>query len=145
MEDQSTKTPTIGTETNPDLSPKLKKFLNTGTFDNAFTTQQMSTAIDKLVEIGDEARGLFLRTVFIDFDHKAATIRLLRKAVHFKDKELEDMIMNDMAATPAIGGHRTEQLVDAVIGQHNLNNQQKKGFWAGLKDKLAMGDGNGDK
>jgi hypothetical protein len=54
-----------------------------------------------------------------------ATIRLYRKAVHFKDTELQEFILNHVAGYPAIGGARIDILLKAVVGQLEAQQQKK--------------------
>lgn len=105
-----------------------------------FSGQKISSAIEKFVERGDEPEDLILRSDFPDYDIGTAWLRMRRKAQHFKDKELEDMLMNYTAMLPAIGGKRIGILKDAVIGTHSAYDQQN--ISNKFKRWLGMGQEN---
>ena len=104
---------------------KLKSWLNSGDFDGAFQGNGIPSAIDKFVERGDKVEDLLLRSHFRSVAHMNATIRLYRKAVHFKDVELQEFILNHVAGYPAIGGTRIDILLKAVVGQLEAQQQKK--------------------
>lgn len=118
------------------ISDKLQAWLDVGTFDNAFTSPHIASAIEKFVERGEKVEDLLLRGHFRDVDHMNAVIRLYRKAVHFKDKELQALLLNHAAGYPAIGGMRIDILLRAVIGQYNM--EQKKGVGHSLRSALGL-------
>jgi len=99
--------------------------LNSGDFDGAFQGNGIPSAIDKFVERGDKVEDLLLRSHFRSVAHMNATIRLYRKAVHFKDTELQEFILNHVAGYPAIGGARIDILLKAVVGQLEAQQQKK--------------------
>lgn len=128
----------------PELTPEIKKFLNTGTFDGAFTTPQMSQAIDKFVERGDKTEDLILRSEFPDYDTMIAWNILFRKAKQYGDSGFEEFLMNYAASVPAIGGKRIAILLDAVIGQHQQEQKKSGSNW--FKRVMGMGvDNSGNK
>ena len=104
---------------------KLKSWLNSGDFDGAFQGNGIPSAIDKFVERGDKVEDLLLRSHFRSVAHMNATIRLYRKAVHFKDTELQEFLLNHVAGYPAIGGARIDILLKAVVGQLEAQQQKK--------------------
>ena len=106
---------------------KLTGFLNAGDFEGAFQGNQIPSAIDKFVERGEKVEDLLLRGHFRSVAHMNATIRLYRKAVHFKDLELQETILNHVAGYPAIGGARIEILLKAVVGQLDAQKEKKNG------------------
>jgi hypothetical protein len=123
----------------PDTTKKLESWLNRGTFDGIFTSQQVASAIEKFVDPGDTIKELLLRGDFRAVTHLNSALRLNRKAEHFHDKELETLLHNHMAGYPALGGQRIRILLSAVVGQlnndkeHNLGNRVK-GLLGGNKD-----------
>ena len=113
---------------NPEFDEKkLTGFLNAGDFEGAFQGNQIPSAIDKFVEKGDSLPDMLLRGHFRSVAHMNATIRLYRKAVHFKDLELQELILNHVAGYPAIGGARIEILLKAVVGQLEADKEKKNG------------------
>jgi len=104
---------------------KLKGWLNAGDFDGAFQGTSIPSAIEKFVERGDKVEDLLLRGHFRSVAHMNGTIRLYRKAVHFKDTELQETILNHVAGYPAIGGARIEILLKAVVGQLSAEKEKK--------------------
>ena len=56
-----------------------------------------------------------------------ATVRLYRKAVHFRDPELQEFVLNHVAGYPAIGGARIDILLKAVVGQLDAEKEKKNG------------------
>ena len=121
----------------------VKAFIDTDSFKGAFTTQQMGTAIEKIVERGDKIEDLIMRGQFWDVDHMNSWTRLLRKAVHFKDAELEQLLMNHLAGCTSVGGERIDILLRAVIGQYQA--ERKTSFGGKLRNFLGMDKQNGDK
>ena len=103
-------------ELNPELKNKLKAILDADPMATAFTQQHISSAIEKFVDRGERVEDLLLRGHFRDVNHMNACIRLYRKARHFEDPELQEMILNHMAAYPAIGGIHIDILLQAVTG-----------------------------
>jgi len=94
----------------------LAPILNDDNFQKAFTTQRTSNAIDKLVERGEDERDFLLRGSFKDANHANSCAILLMLASHYEDKELRELVFNHMAAYPAIGEGRIQDLVKAIIG-----------------------------
>lgn len=121
-------------------SKRLKDFLDSDAFDKVFTSQQFASALEKFVERGDEIEDLELRSHFRSPDHMNACIRLYRKAKHFKDTELQELLMNHMAGYPAIGGQRIDILLRAVCGQYTQ--QKEKGFSNQLRGMLGLNKKN---
>jgi hypothetical protein len=123
----------------PDTTKKLESWLNRGTFDGIFTSQQVASAIEKFVDPGDKIEELLLRGDFRAVTHLNSLLRLNRKAEHFHDKELETLLHNHMAGYPALGGQRIKILLSAVVGQlqndkeHSMGNRVK-GLLGGNKD-----------
>ncbi len=125
-------------ERNNSNHTELKEFANLGLFDGAFTSAGTPSAIREFVDRGEKMEDLLLRAYFRDANHMNAMIRLYRKAVHFNDKELQQLLLNHAAGYPAIQGQRIDILLRAVIGQYHLD-QKKQGFSLrrafGLEDK----------
>ena len=117
---------------------KVKAFLGIDSLKGAFTQQQISTALEKLVEVGDKPQEFIMRGRFWDRDYKNAWCTLLADAAHFQDLELIELLMNTAAGDTAIMGDRILLMVDAVIGQNRYDNR-KQGFWSKL-----FGSGNKD-
>lgn len=115
-------------------NPNLNQFANTGIFDGAFTSTGASSAIREFVERGEKVEDLLLRGFFRDVNHTNAVVRLYRKAVHFNDKELQQMLLNHCAAYPAIQGQRIDILLKAVVGQMHIEQKSK-----GLSLRRAFG------
>ena len=118
---------------------KLDAFLDAGSFDGVFTNQPHASAIEKFVERGDKVEDLLLRGHFRDADHMNALVRLLRKATHFHDSELRDLLLNHAAGYPAIGGLRIDILLRAVVGQlaerqRSMGNRLKNALGLNQKD-----------
>ncbi len=121
----------------------IKAFLDFDNIRNTFTTQNVTSAIEKLVDPGKDTKDLIMRAHFWDFDYKTAWTCLLALAKHFDDKELEELLMNVAAGDAAVGGYRIELLVQSVIGR--LDPQRKMGFGDKLRNWAGMGkdkDGN---
>jgi hypothetical protein len=100
----------------PEVKKKLQATLDNDIFSNAFSQQHIASAIEKFVDRGNSVEDLLLRSHFRDANHMNSCIRLYRKAKHFEDTELQDMILNHMAAYPSIGGMRIDILLQAVTG-----------------------------
>lgn len=118
----------------------VKAVLGTDVFKGAFSTQQMSSAIEKLVERGDKIEDLIMRGDFWSQDHMNSWVRLLRKALHFQDKELEQLLMNHLAGCTAISGKRIDILLRAVVGQYNAEKNTSTG--SKLRRFLGMDEKN---
>lgn len=116
---------------------KFTSWLGGGDFDGMFQNASMPSAIEKFVDLGERVEDLFLRADFRDTAHAMATVRLLRKAIHFHDNELKEMILNATAAHPAIRGKRIDILKECVIGQ--LKQEEKKSAGSRMRS-LIMGD-----
>jgi len=110
-------------------------WLDKGSFDGVFTSQQISSAIEKLVEPGEKVEQLLMRSEYRDVTHANAFDRLLRKAEHFQDKELESLLHNHAASNVAIGGKRIDILKQTIIGQMS---HQQTGFKKGFKDLFGV-------
>jgi hypothetical protein len=113
----------------------LEKFLDTGTWDDELSSTHMPSAIEKFVERGEKVEDLLLRGHFWSRDHANAFVRLLRKAVHFKDEELQTMLLNHAAAIPSVNGERIDILLRAVVGAYG----QPKKESIGGKFRKAIG------
>lgn len=124
----------------PEETKKLQAVLDQDPFSTAFTSQSVPSAIEKFVNRGDNVEDLLLRAHFRDVNHKNACVRLLRKAKHFEDKELEEAILNSIAGDPSIGGMRIDILLQAVTGYM----KQKMGhdFGKSFRNFMGMGDDN---
>ena len=125
----------------PDVKKSLQAILEKDPFTTAFTQQHISSAIEKFVDRGETVEDLLLRSHFRSVNHMNACVRLYRKAKHFNDQELQDMLLNHMAAYPAIGGLRIDILLQAVAGY--LHEKKNRDFGSQLKG--ALGLGNNDK
>jgi hypothetical protein len=119
-----------------EIPEDVKAFLGFDSYKNAFTTQNMSSAIEKLVERGDKIEDLIMRGQFWTSDHMNSWVKLLRKAIHFNDKELEQLLMNHLAGCTSIGGERIDILLRAVIGQYQA--QKKTSTGAKIRNFLGM-------
>lgn len=124
----------------PVMPEEVRNFIGFDSVRGAFTTQSMSSAIEKIVERGDKIEDLIMRGKFWDFDHMNAWVRLLRKALHFGDKELETLLMNHLAGCTSVQGERIDILLRAVIGQY----QTQKNTTVGGKIKNFLGLNNGE-
>jgi hypothetical protein len=124
MEDKEVKVAGNGHDPEVDEN-KLKGWLNTGDFDDTFKGNAIPSAIDKIVEPGETVPGLLMRSHFRSVAHMNATIRLYRKASHFKCTELQDTILHHIAGYPAIGGARIDILLKAVVGQLSADKEKK--------------------
>ena len=126
---------------NPEVKNKLKAILDSDPLATAFTQQHISSAIEKFVDRGERVEDLLLRGHYRDVNHMNACIRLYRKARHFEDLELQEMILNHMAAYPSIGGMRIDILLQAVTGM--LHEKKKHDAFSGIKDAMGIhSDGN---
>lgn len=119
-----------------DIPEDVNKFLSLDTFGGMFTSQQVASAIEKFVERGEKVEDLILRGHFRSVNHMNAVMRLYRKAVHFKDTELQALLLNHMAGYPAIGGQRIDILLRAVVGQYGK--EKEKGLSGRIKHTLGM-------
>jgi hypothetical protein len=115
-------------------NPNLDQFVNMGLFDGAFTSAGAPSAIREFVERGEKVEDLLLRGFFRDANHMNAVVRLYRKAVHFDDKELQQLLLNHAAGYPAIQGQRIDILLKAVVGQMHIEQKSK-----GLSLRRAFG------
>jgi hypothetical protein len=129
-------------EVEPETRKKLESWLNRGSFDGIFTTQQVASAIEKFVDPGEKIEELLLRGDFRAVTHLNSLLRLNRKAEHFNDKELETLLHNHMAGYPALGGQRIKVLLQAVVGQ--LKNDKERSLGNRVKGILG-GNKDGDK
>src|ERR1035437_2060656 len=125
-------------ELKPEIKKKLKAILDSDPMSTAFSQQHITSANEKFVDRGEKTEDFLLRGFYRDVNHMNACIRLYRKAKHFEDLELQEMILNHMAAYPAIGGMRIEILLQAVTGFL----RQKQGTDFGSKIKGALGINN---
>jgi F0F1-type ATP synthase alpha subunit len=123
------------------INDKLQNFLDIGTFDGAFSTHQMASAIEKFVERGEEVEDLLLRGEFRDVNHMNATIILYSLAKDFNDKVLQEILLNHVAGCPAIEGKRIDILLRAVVGQYGQERKQT----IGSKFRKALGLDNENK
>lgn len=118
-----------------DVESKLNKFLDTGTWDGAFTSQSTASALEKLVDRGDKPEGMLLRGKFADYEQAVSFIFMLADATHFGATEIQELLLNLPSTLPSIGGERAQMVLDAIIGSHS--NEEKKGKnW--LRKTLGM-------
>lgn len=136
MPKKITATPGNNGQSDQQVPDKLQGFLDLGSFDSAFTSPHIASAIEKFVERGEKVEDLLLRGHFRDANHMNSLVRLYRKAVHFHDAELQQLLLNHAAGYPAIGGLRIDILLKAVIGQYNIEKQ--KGFSHSLRSALGL-------
>jgi hypothetical protein len=129
---------TGGNGFDPEGRKKLQATLDNDIFDTAFTQQHIAGAIEKFVDRGEKVEDLLLRAHFRDVNHKNACIRLLRKAKHFKDTELEEAILNSIAGDPAIQGLRIDILLQAVTGY--LHEKRKNDMGGRLRELFGIKD-----
>ena len=138
--------PPAADEIDPELKKKLKSILEQDPMSTAFTQQHISSAIEKFVDRGERVEDLWLRSHFRDVNHMNACIRLYRKARHFEDLELQEMILNHMAAYPSIGGMRIDILLQAVTGMLHEKNGRGGGLFSDVKNAMGLGvNNNGNK
>ncbi len=142
MVDAANKAPSNGHSNQP-VPDDVKAFLDFDGIKNAFTTQNISSAIDKLVERGDKIEDLIMRGKFWNIDHMNSWVKLLRKASHFKDPELEQLLMNHLAGCTSINGERIDILLRAVIGRNET--QIKQSFGSKMRNWVGLDKENGDK
>lgn len=121
-----------------EIPDDVGKFLGMDTFGGMFTSQQVASAIEKFVERGEKVEDLILRGHFRSINHMNATMRLYRKAVHFKDTELQALLLNHMAGYPAIDGRRIDILLQAVTGQYPKD--RELGIGSRLKRIMGIRD-----
>ena len=124
------------------IPDEVKAILGLDSFKGAFTNQNMSTALEKLVDPGEKTKDLIMRAHYWDFDYKTAWMCLLWLAKHFHDNELEELLMNTAAGDTSVGGYRIELMVQAVIGQRDQ--ERKKSVGDRLRNWAGMGKNKND-
>ena len=110
-----------------------------GDFENNFISPNVTNAISKLVDPGDTPKDLSMRAHFWDFDYKTAWVKLYRKAVHFGDDELKELLLMGAAGDTSINGYRTELLVKSIIGSA-YGPEKDNSNMGKLKKFLKIGD-----
>jgi hypothetical protein len=120
---------------------KLDSFIDSDTFGGIFTSHQLASAIEKFVERGETVEDLIIRGDFRTVTYKNSAMRLRRKAKHFHDPELTDLILNAIAGDVAIGGKRIDILKQAVVGQ--LENERKRNMGNRIRGWLGGDTDNG--
>jgi hypothetical protein len=127
----------------PNEKEELKRSLSRQSIENAFTQMHSPTALDYLVNPGDDIIGLMMRTSIsskptegarkaIAFAHHVA------KATEFNDQSAIDEALYTMALMPAVDQERIKLLVKAIIGEReNVENSKDFGKW--VRDKAFGG------
>jgi len=116
---------------------KLKGFLNAGDFEGAFQSSGVPSAIEKFVERGETFADLSMRADFRGDRHVNNLVLLYADAVHFEHKELQEAIINVVAARTSINAKRIETLLKAVVGQ--LEQEKSKSAGSRLRS-MVFGD-----
>ncbi len=123
---------------------EVKAFMDFDSFKGAFTQQQMTSAIEKFVERGEKIEDLIMRGHFWSIDHMNSWVKLLRKSLHFDDKELEQMLMNHLAGCCSVNGSRIDILLRAVVGQYHAD-KYKNTVGGKIRNFLGMDNKDGNK
>jgi hypothetical protein len=106
------------------LPKELQDFLGLGSFDGMFSGQEIVSAIKMLIEPGNNARGMTMRS---DIPQKKtpahiwliALARHMAKNREFSDDNASQEVLDLFASFPSVDGKRINQLVDAVTGQRS--------------------------
>jgi len=122
---------------------ELRRTINRGSIESAFSTQSMPSAIRYLVEPGDEVRQLLMRVILPNKQtaglvRSIAAMHHLAKCQEFGDAQGEDELMNVLASSVSVVGTGRNELVDAIIGEH------RKRVEGGFKEKLQKLAGIGE-
>lgn len=105
-----------------------------------FTSQKMSSAIDKFVERGDNPEDLTMRSDFPSYQHGVAWCYLLNLSKKRKSTTMEKMLTDYLAMLPAINAKRIKDLKDAVIGAHS---QESKTFGSKFMQMVGLNKNTG--
>jgi hypothetical protein len=120
------------------VAAKLAGELNSGSFDQVFTAQEVISAIKMFVDPGESLEGLLMRADFADDEQAMAATRHAAKCTDFHDKVGEQELHNTVAARVSIKGKRVEILLKGVTGSQTpvKNSRGNSGEW--LKKKAGI-------
>ena len=119
------------------VAAKLAGELNSGSFDQVFTAQEVISAIKMFVDPGESLEGLLMRADFVDDEQAMAATRHNAKCEDFHDKVGIQELHNTVAARVSIKGKRVEILLKGVTGsQTPVKNNKGTGEW--LKKKAGL-------
>ncbi len=119
-----------------------------GDITNAFRQQSGVSATRYLVEPGEEIEGLLMRANFPSKRTEGqrfvtALVHHIAKCQKFHAHEAEQEAKNLVAGLVSVNNERTNQLVEAIIGERsNLARTQHSG-WQDKVKKVAFGDKEG--
>ncbi len=122
-----------------DVAKKLLGELNSGSFDQRFTAQEVVSAIKMFVDPGKNITDLFMRADFADDEMALAAARHVSKCKDFADTIGETEAHNTIAARVSIRGKRVEILLKGVTGGQAQAPKGGNGAGDWLKRKANIG------
>jgi hypothetical protein len=125
-----------GKEVSQEAYAALQSFVSgPDLLEKSFTQQEVITAVQMLVDPGNDISNLTMRADFPDSQFLKAAARHLARCRRFKYKAGEEELKFIVAGFPGIKGKRADMLVNAVVGEKK---QQRESFGDTVKRALHL-------
>lgn len=131
---------------NSGFPEQLAGMLNKGSFDGAFTSNEIVSALKMLYDPGkdDEITKLIMRSDLPDMQFLFTFACTMEKCIRYKDKDGLKMLQIVAAGLPAVSHdkeyvNRTSQVVRAIIGSGTGEDNKGGGFWNKFKKSSGIG------
>jgi len=121
----------------------IKKVLSAGMLGGLTTSKEIPSVISKLVDPGEEALKILMRTNFPNPRKRLAACHILAQGIEFNDPIAIRELFYNLAATVSEGGKAREELVAAVIGDRDFKEGGMRGVGSWIREKAGFGNGQG--
>lgn len=128
---------------------QLTGMLNRGSFDGAFTSHEIVSALKMLYDPGkkDEITKLIMRSDIPDMQFLFTFACTMEKCMAYNDEEGIEMLQIVLAGLPAVAHekeyiNRTLQVVRSIIGAAP-GDEKHGGFWSKFRKSAGIGNEHG--